>query len=137
YGMGDLKLSRGDQEATFESETHQIHYNFLWHFADRGQRVRPFVSFGGGVKIYRGTGTETLVQPLSRYALLTKTSEYQPLIAVGVGVKWKIGNRWQMRLDVHDYATPFPEKVITPNQGSSVGTWIHDIVPMFGIAYTN
>jgi hypothetical protein len=38
---------------------------------------------------------------------------------------------------VHDYLTPFPKEVITPNPPSKVSGWIHDIVPMFGLSYTS
>jgi len=41
------------------------------------------------------------------------------------------------QLNVHDYATPFPKNVITPNSGAKVGGWLMDFVPMIGISYTN
>jgi len=136
YQRGDLSLERNDASAKFSGDSHAIHYDFLWHFAPQTASARPYFAFGGGVKIYRGLGEEALVQPLSRYALLTKTTEYKGMASVGVGVKLKVGERWHVRLDVHDYMTPFPKEVIAPNAGARVGGWLHQFVPMFGLSYT-
>ena len=123
-------------KATFSAESHAMHYDFQWHLTDIDSISRPYVAFGGGVKLYRGTGTEQLTQPLSRFALLTKTQEVKGMASIGVGIKTKIGEHWQFRVDVHDYITPFPKDVITPNLGTQLGGMIHDIVPMAGITWT-
>src|SRR5438105_2178721 len=75
YLPSDLKVSSGGTEATFSGEAHAIHYDFLWHFAPTEAKIRPFVSGGGGVKIYRGTAAAVVSQPLQRLALLTDTYE--------------------------------------------------------------
>ncbi len=137
YQRGNLMLNRAGEQATFSGDSHAIHYDFLWHTAPQGAKVRPYIAFGGGIKVYRGLGKEALVQPLSRYALLTKTTEVQGMGSVGVGVKMKIADRWQLRLDVHDYITPFPKQVIAPNIGAHVGGVLHQIVPTFGLTYTS
>lgn len=137
YQMGELQLKQGSTEALFDAESHAMNYDFQWHGADVGSPARPYVAFGAGVKVYRGTGTEALTQPLSRFALLTKTQEVQGMISIGAGIKTKIGKNWQLRIDVHDYITPFPKGVITPNLGTSIGGWIHDIVPTVGFAWTS
>jgi outer membrane protein W len=134
FQFGAMRLSGNGAEATFGAQTHQIHYDFQYHFADRDQRVRPFVAFGAGIKLYRGTGTETLTQPLSKIALLTKTQDVRPLVSVGAGIKFKVSSKVNFRVEVHDYLTPFPKDVIAPAQGASVGGWIHDIVPTFGLS---
>jgi opacity protein-like surface antigen len=137
YQRGDLKLDGAGTSTSFSADTHNIHYDFLWHGAAQNANTRPYLAFGGGVKIFRGAGTEGLTQPLSRYALLTRTQEFKGMASVGVGVKIKVGDRWHIRLDVHDYMTPFPKEVIAPNSGARVGGWLHQIVPMFGITYTS
>jgi hypothetical protein len=76
-------------------------------------------------------------QPLSNFALLTAQQDLAPLVSAGAGVKFQISSHVQLRLDVHDYLTPFPKNVITPNVGSKVGGWLQDFVPMIGISYTN
>jgi hypothetical protein len=135
YQMGDLQLKGQGQEATFGAETHAIHYDFTWNGGSSESKARPFLAFGGGVKVYRGTGTEQAFQPLSRIALLTKTQDMTALVSVGAGVRWKLAPGIALRLEIHDYLTPFPKSVITPNVGSKIGGWWNDIVPMVGLSF--
>jgi outer membrane protein W len=135
YQRSGMQLSGNGGSASFAAISNAIHYNFQYHFADREAKVRPFVSFGAGFKVYHGTGTEVAVQPLSRIALLTRTNDARPMAVFGGGVKAKLGERFGIRVAVYDFLTPFPSKAIAPNTGSSVGGWIHDFVPMFGISY--
>lgn len=136
YQKSPLQLKQGSTEAAFDSETHSMNYDFQWHATDADSASRPYIAFGGGVKVFRGTGAEQLTQPLSRFALLTKTQEVRGMASVGVGIKTKIGEHWQFRVDVHDYITPFPKDIITPNLGTSIGGMLHSIVPMVGISWT-
>ena len=135
YQMGDLKLSQGSTDAVFAARSHAMHYDVVYHFTDSEAAVRPFISAGGGVKIYQGIGTEQVYQPLSNFALLTKDQDLTGLLSVGAGFKVAIAPRVQLRLDVHDYLTPFPNKVIAPSANAKVGGWIQDIVPMAGLAF--
>src|SRR6266849_5842218 len=136
YQRGDLQLSSGGTQATFGAETHALHYDFLWHATPNGSKIRPFLAAGGGIKVYQGTGTEAAFQPLSSFALLTKDQDLTGLISVGGGVKVQVAPHIQFRLDVHDYVTRFPNKVITPNQNSKVGGWLQAIVPIASIVFT-
>jgi hypothetical protein len=135
YQLGDLQLKQDSTEAVFGAETHTINYDFLWHARPSEATVRPFVAAGAGIKFYRGTGTETVTQPLSQYALLTKVGDLTGVVSVGAGVKVKLGTHAWLRFDVHDYMSSFPKQVITPNEGASVGGWLHDIVPMVAISF--
>ena len=136
YERGDLKLTSGNTKAVFGSESHAMHYDFLVQSGSRESRARVFVAGGGGVKVYRGTGAEQPFQPLDRFALLTKTTDLRALVSVGAGVKWQLSHAVQLRVEVHDYMTPFPKEVITPSLNSSVSGWLHNLVPMGGISYT-
>jgi len=136
YQRGDLSLESGSASARFGGETHALHYDILWHATARGAKVRPFLAAGAGIKVYRGTGQELQSQPLMQYALLTKGSELKALLSLGAGVKWQIARAVQLRLEVHDYITPFPKEIITPNVGSHVSGVLQNIVPMVAIAYT-
>jgi hypothetical protein len=137
YEMGDLALSSGGTTATFGAHTQQFHYDILWHATSSESRIRPFVGVGAGVKLYNGTGTQVAYQPLSNIGLLTQQQDLTPLVSAGGGVKFQLSPHVQIRVDVHDYLTPFPKNVITPNNGGKVGGWLQDIVPMIGISYTN
>jgi hypothetical protein len=134
--QNEMKLNSGSTEATFGSQAHAIHYDFLIHAKGLNSPVRPYVAFGGGIKYYRGTGAEQAFQPLSNIAILTKTSDTKGLASVGGGVKLKMTDKIWLRLDVHDYLTPFPKNIIAPNSGSSVGGWMNNIVGTGGITFT-
>ena len=135
YGLGDARLSQGSTEAVFGAETHTINYSFLYYTKPSESKTRPFFDAGAGVKFYRGTGTEAVNQPLSQYGLLTKAGDLTAVVSVGGGVKMRIGSHAWLRFDVHDYMSPFPKQVITPNFGVSTGSWVHDFVPMVAIGF--
>ena len=136
YQRGDLQLKSGAASASFSGDTHALHYDVLWHATPRGSKVRPFLAAGAGIKVYRGTGAELPSQPLSQFALLTKGNELKALLSLGAGVKWQATPALQVRLEVHDYITPFPKEIIQPNVGSHVSGILQNIVPMIAIAYT-
>ena len=132
----DMKLEGGSASAKFGSQAHLIHYDFLIHATDTASAVRPYVAFGGGVKQFRGTGSEQPFQPLSNIAILTKTTDLKPMASVGGGVKVKATERMWLRFDVHDYFTEFPSKIIAPNVGSTAGGWFNNIVATAGFTFT-
>ena len=134
YQMGDLHLSGGGTSASFSARTQAVHYDLLWSFFGHDSRVQPFVAAGAGVKIYQGTGTQVVYQPLSNVALLTQAQDLTPLVSAGGGIKFKIAPHVNFRVEVHDYLTPFPKQVITPITGKTPG-WLEDFVPMAGLAY--
>ncbi len=134
----DLKLSSGGTNVGFGAQSHAIHYDLLFHTSGTGASVRPYVAAGAGIKYFRGTGAEVIAQPLGNIALLTKANEVKGMVSVGAGVKIKVATRVLLRLDVHDYLTPFPTKVITPVAGvSSPGGWFNNIVFTLGVTVTN
>ncbi|MBZ5586781.1 MAG: hypothetical protein LAQ30_32260 [Acidobacteriia bacterium] len=138
YGfiMSDLRLQGGGQEATFAGQSHVLHYDILLHTIRGDNRKEFFAAFGGGMKIFRGTGKETAYQPLMQYALLTKSQAVEPMVSVGGGVKFAIAPRVSLRLEVRDYITPFPKDVIAPAAGAKIGgTLLHDIVPMVTLSF--
>jgi hypothetical protein len=134
YRDNDLRLSSGGQTVTFEGRSHILHYDALLTGGSSQSRVRPYVAFGGGIKVYQGTGTEQEFQPLGQFAALTKTHEWVPVVSVGAGVRFRIMSHAFLRFDVRDYLTPFPTEVVAPAQGASVKGWLHDITPMVGIS---
>jgi hypothetical protein len=136
YLRNDAKLENGNLSAKFGAESHVVHYDLLFHTAPQRASVRPYISAGGGVKLFRGTGDEVAVQPLGNIALLTRTTDTVPVVSIGAGVKFQISPRYQFRVDVRDYLSPFPKNVITPNAGSEVGGWIHNIVPTAAFVIT-
>jgi len=57
-------------------------------------------------------------------------------VSVGAGVKVQISSRFTLRVDIHDYLSPFPDKVIAPALNSTTGGWLNNIVPTVGVSYT-
>ena len=136
FETNSLRLSSGGTEAKFSGQAHVIGYDFIFHPRKlRNGKVQPFLAVGGGMKVYRGTGTEQAYQNLESFALLTKTQQVEPMLSVGGGIKVTIGRRLLLRAEVRDYLTPFPENVIAPLPPTKIGGWLNDFVPMIGISY--
>lgn len=135
YQMSDLMVSSGGTEATFGGRSHAIHYDLLFYATDKESKARPYLAAGGGMKLYQGTGKETVTQPLSQFAILTKTSQIQGLISVGGGVKYKVGDRKFLNLEIRDFITPAPKDVVAPYIGSKMSGWVHSFLPMVGLSF--
>lgn len=135
YEQSDLKLSSDGTSTSFGAHTNAVHYDFVLPFAPKESKVTPYVAAGAGIKVYAGTGQEQAFQPLSNIALLTKTSQIEPLISVGGGLKFNLASSIQFRVEIHDYLTPFPKNVIAPASGSKVGGWLSDFVASAGISF--
>ena len=135
YENSGLKLSSSGGDAKFSGHTNAFHYDFVLNMANGEARVRPFLSAGGGVKLFTGTGRESSVQPLSNIGFLTRTTETVGLISLGGGMKFNLTRAAQLRLEVHDNLTPFPESVIAPAAGTKVSGWLQDFVVMAGISF--
>jgi len=136
YEQSDLRLSSAGTQVSFGARTHAIHYDFVLRFGSHESKVTPFIVGGAGIKDYVGTGKEQVFQPLSDIALLTQTSQFKPLVSVGGGVKFQVANNVQFRVEVHDFLTPFPEKVIAPALGSKVGGWLSDFAATAGLSFS-
>ena len=134
-GFSDLKISDSSSSATFKGQTHSIHYDILFSGRPQEARVRPFVLAGGGMRDFRGVGTESPYQPLSSFALLTKTSQWLPVVTFGAGIKYAITPRVLLRFEVRDYFSRFPTQVIAPAPGAHLSGWLHDLVPMAGLTF--
>lgn len=135
YEHSDLQLSSNGTNVSFGAQTNSVHYDVLLHFAPSESHLRPFIAAGAGAKLYSGTGTEQAYQPLSDIALLTKTSQLEPVVSIGGGLKFALTQSASLRLEVHDYLSPFPQNVIAPNVGSKVGGWLSDFVISAGVSF--
>ena len=90
YIMGDLRVQGGGQEATFTGTAHVLHYDLLLHTLNHDSRTQLFAAFGGGMKIFRGTGKEAAYQPLNQYVWLTKAQTVKPMASVGAPSSAKV-----------------------------------------------
>jgi hypothetical protein len=136
YQKHDMKLDSSSTHFTFGAESHSVHYDLLVHATPRGSHVRPYLAAGGGVKFFRGTGKETATQPLQNIAVLTHTHQVEGLISVGGGVKFEISQSAMIRIDVHDYISPVPQDLLAPVPPGKISGWLHNFVPVVGVAFT-
>ncbi|SRR5579872_6172458 len=137
YQMNDLELSSGGTTAKFSGMAHILGYDLILHPHMRhAGKVQPFLAVGGGMKLYRGTGTEQSFQNLENFALLSKTQQVEPMISVGGGIKVQLSQHLLLRAEVRDYISPFPGGVIVPVPPAKSSGWLNDFVPMIGISYT-
>ncbi len=135
FRSGSLRTSVPSTDVRFGARSHAVQYDMLIHARPAGSSIRPFAVGGAGIRIFQGTGRESSYQPLQEYVLLTKTREWKPLISAGGGIKAALSPHVWLRLEVRDYLTPFPSKVIAPATGATVKGWLHDVVPLCGISY--
>lgn len=136
YRSDDLRVKSGSVSATAGAQSHALHYDLLIHPKASETKPRPFLALGGGVKYYRGTGAEPVFQPLSNLVVLTHTSELQPLISAGGGIKIPMSRHSLIRLDFRDYMTPFPSSLLARRANTTGNGWMHDFVLMVGFSGT-
>ena len=135
YMQSDLRLSSGGQSAQFTGAAHAVHYDLIYHTVRQESNVQFFAALGGGMKLFRGTGTEEAYQPLSQFGYFTKTQAIKPMVSVGGGFTYRLSRRVYLRAELRDFITPFPTQVLTPAPGVKYGSVLQDFVPMVGLSY--
>jgi hypothetical protein len=133
YRTGDLKLS--GEPLSFGAHTHLITGDFLVHFRPREARIRPYISFGGGIAILQGTGQEGLQRATDPVAF-TATREVLPVGEAGIGVKIQLAKRLRLRVQVRDYITEAPRDVLSPVPGATLTGVRQDVIGMVGLGAT-
>jgi hypothetical protein len=134
YLTGDLKVSSGNVSARASGHSQAAHYDLLLHGGSKESAIRPFLAAGAGVKVFSGTGREAAYQPLGNLLVLTHATQAEPLISVGGGVKFSLGRRALLRLDVRDYLTPRPDQLLAAPPNTRVTGWMNDLVFMAGVS---
>ncbi|MEQ1883422.1 MAG: outer membrane beta-barrel protein [Bryobacteraceae bacterium] len=136
YRRSDLKMEGNGKSSTLDGHTHLITGDILAHFRPRGARIRPFVSFGGGIKLMVGTGNEG-IQPLGNtLAALTATNETMPVGEVGAGVKIQLSKMVRLRLQVRDFISGKPNDVISTVPGATMSGFSNDILGTVSLGLT-
>jgi hypothetical protein len=134
FFKNDMELSGASGRSELSGRAQAIHYDVLIYTGNRRSKTRGFFIAGGGMKQYSGTGTDVAFQPTMNIAVLTRTSEWKPLLTTGAGVRFEISKRTHLRAEVRGYFTQAPEEVITPITGKLSG-WFFDIVPMVSLTH--
>jgi outer membrane protein with beta-barrel domain len=131
---GDSELRSGSLEANLDAHSHSLLGDLLIYGRSRGPKLQPYGAVGVGVKIYQATEGPTPGRPLMNFATLINGTSARPLVSLGGGTQYVIGERWAVRIDLRDYATPFPNKLFALSPGAQVHGWLHDFVPLVGIS---
>jgi len=131
----EFKVTSGGASATFAGQAHAFHYDLVYQRRLRTSAVRPYLAFGGGAILFRGTGQETAYRPLMEDAYLTRTQQLKPMATVGGGWKIQTGHRMQVRIDFRDEIARFPEKIVAAAPGRKTGGWLHSLVPSIGVSW--
>jgi len=131
----DLHLSSGGTDTSFSGSSHLLYYNLVLQTRARRSRMQAFAAFGGGMRIFRGTGKEAAYQPLNQYAIFTRTQVLKPMASVGGGLKFSITHSVYLRTEFYDYISAFPTEVIAPAPGTKISGLLHDFVPMVSLSF--
>jgi len=136
YRKGNPFVKTCCDAARMTGEAHSVGYDLLLQINGKEERIRPYIAFGGGVKVFRGTGGETDYQPLQNLVVLSKTQQTEPMFSIGGGVSIRLAPYAVFRVDFRDQVTPFPKKVIFPAPGSELTGFFHDFLPMAGVSWS-
>jgi hypothetical protein len=135
YQDGDPFLEAGGARANIQGQSHAFHYDLLIHTRPKWERIRPYFAIGIGAKLYVVSGPENPVQPLGDIGLLTARDEFKVLYVAGGGVKIRLHDHVLFRLDLRDYITPFPKRVIRPAPGATGRGFLQQFTPLVGVSY--
>src|SRR5579885_1725024 len=121
---GDSRIHSGGTEATMQAMSQAIDYDFLFYATPRHARVRPFLAAGGGIKRYDGTGFASATQPLANFARLRNGHQVEGMLSVGGGIKAYLSDRWVLRVNFRDFATPVPDNLFATSRSTKVSGWL-------------
>lgn len=134
FHMNQMELSGLGRSVKMDGRTQSFHYDVLVYFNKMGSRVRPYVLGGVGMRLYQGTSSAGVVQPLMSVAVLTNASQWKPLVVGGGGVRFEASKHVHVRAEFRVNMTQTPTEVITPVTGKLDG-WFFNFAPIFGISY--
>ena len=131
---GDFELSSGGSKTAFDANAYAVHGDLLYYFRGRHASIRPYVVGGAGAKFYHGVEPPH-TRPLADFGSFRDGVDTRALLTFGGGVDWNFSHHWGLRLDVRDFATPFPTSVIVQAPGSNLSGWLQDMVATVGIRF--
>ena len=135
YFFNDMKLEGMGKSFSFGGRSQLVTYDFQIFLGNRESKVRPFVSVGGGVRWFEGTGQDMAVQPLEAVAVLTRTHQMRPVASAGAGIRIQTSARTALRAELKAYFSQNPSDIITPVTGTGGNSWIVNFAPMLNIAF--
>jgi len=135
YFFNDMKLDGQGHSFGFGGRSYLVTYDFMFFMGNSESKVRPYISVGGGVRRFEGTGQDMAVQPFENIAVLTRTTQMKPVISAGAGVHLRTSAHTALRAEVKAYFSQNPSDIITPVTGNGGNSWIVNFAPMLNIAF--
>jgi hypothetical protein len=129
---GDFEISSGGRKTAFDANAYSVQGDVLFYLRRGASRWRPYLAGGSGAKLYHGQEAPH-PRPLGQFGSFRDGIDARPLFTFGGGVEVPLSTRFALRLDVRDYATPFPASVIVAAPGSNLSGWLHDLVAVGGL----
>ena len=133
---GAPELQFQDTRATMHGYTNLVVYDLLVHMKSRDSKVRPFFAGGAGVKVFTGTSTQFLTQPLQEFGVLRPCTEVEPAISAGGGLKYRAARHLLLRADFRVYMSPLPNDLFRTTRFQEIRGWVYNFVPQVGVSYT-
>src|ERR1019366_2015735 len=96
---------------------------------------RFFAAAGAGAKGYVIAGPAPFLQPLAALGTLTTHDEWKFVADLGGGVKFRLTDHIQARLDFRDYISAFPKVQIAPTGSNTARGIFQQFTPLFGLSY--
>jgi hypothetical protein len=136
FFWGAPELQFQNTRASMRGYTNLVVYDVLVHMKTRDSNVRPYLAAGAGIKVFTGTSTQVLAQPLAEFAVLRPLQQVEPAISVGGGLKFRVATHALLRADFRTYMSPLPNHLFRPTGFSEIRGWVYNFVPQVGIGYT-
>jgi opacity protein-like surface antigen len=135
YQDGDPFISTGTVRGNIQGQSHAFNYDVLFQARGRKARIRPYFAVGVGAKYYVTTGPEPVPQPIPKIAGLVSTNQWRALVTGGGGVKYRLTDNIQLRVDFRDYITAFPTHIIVAAPTGTDHGIFNQFTPLFGVSY--
>jgi hypothetical protein len=135
FQWGGPQIQANGTKTSISGFSNLVTYDFVIYPVRTESGLRPYLAAGAGVKAYTGRDFVSAVQqPGERLAFLRDTTEAEPAISVGGGVKYRFARHAVIRLDFRAYFTPSPDHVIRPVASSVVHGWLFELAPTVGVS---
>jgi len=130
-----VQTSVGAAQTNLHGYTNLIDYDLLVHLRPRDVKLRPFFAGGAGIKVFTGKDEPGIRQTLPEFARLIPTTQVEPVISAGAGVKYRFTRHALFRIDFRLYFSPLPNDIFRTPASAAIHGWVFDYVPMAGISY--
>src|SRR5579883_183163 len=135
YHDGHPFLQAPGVKVDIQGNSTALTLGLLFHFKDRGHRMRPYIAGNVGAKGYIIAGPEPFPQPIPQIASLIDNDVWKVAFAPGGGVKYRLQKHVVVRGEFLDYITTFPRTQIVPATHNTARGVFEQFTLLFGMSY--